>query len=144
MIVTVSTELPIPAATGWELIQKTELLRYVMRGLIAFRGDVPQRWPTEGESVTVRLWFLGVLPAWKHTIRIVRWAGYEGQTSEHGGPVHVWNHSVRFEALGASTCRYTDEIHIEAGALTPIVGGWAHLQYRYRQMRWRGLARVLA
>jgi len=39
---------------------------------------------------------------------------------------------------------YTDEIDIGAGALTPFVWAYAHLLYRYRQWRWRRLARTLA
>ncbi len=39
-----------------------------------------------------------------------------------------------------SRSRYSDVIDIDAGILTPLVWGFAHLFYHYRQMRWRKLA----
>jgi len=54
---------------------------------------------------------------------------------ESGGPVRCWNHRIAIGPDGENTCRYTDEIAIEAGVLTPLVWAYAHLFYRYRQMR---------
>ncbi len=65
-------------------------------------------------------------------------------TAEGGGPVRTWNHRLRFEPTGPSSCRYTDEVEIEAGPLTASVWLFAAIFYRYRQARWRSLTRVLA
>ena len=53
-----------------------------------------------------------------------------------------WRHGIRVEQLSEKSCRYTDEI--EAGRMTPAIRLFVTLFYRYRQTRWRGLARVLA
>ena len=144
MIVRVSTDLPIDAAAGMELLRKPALLRHIMRGLLGFRGDVPDRWPGIGGSVTMRLWFFGVLPAWKHTIHIVEADDTHLKTNEHGGFIRVWNHDARFQPLGPARCLYSDTIEIDAGSLTPLVVAWAHILYRVRQRRWRQLAAVLS
>lgn len=48
------------------------------------------------------------------------------------------------EAVDQVRCHYSDVVDIEAGALTPVVAAFAALFYRYRQRRWRRLARILA
>jgi hypothetical protein len=63
---------------------------------------------------------------------------------EHGGPVSAWNHRLTFQETSPGSCRYTDSVEIHAGLATPTVVLFAHLVYRYRQWRWRALARVLA
>jgi hypothetical protein len=88
--------------------------------------------------------FLGVLPGWTHTLRVERLAEREIASREHGGPVKQWNHTLTFEPTSPSTCRYTDSVEVRAGVATPLVALFAHLIYRYRQARWRALARVLA
>jgi len=63
---------------------------------------------------------------------------------EHGGPVTAWDHRLTFEPTSSTSCRYTDTVAIRAGLLTPTVALYAHFIYRYRQVHWRALARVLA
>lgn len=57
-----------------------------------------------------------------------------------GGMVSVWDHHI-FVAPEGSGTRYTDEVRVEAGLLTPFVVLFTHLLYRYRQYRWRRLVR---
>jgi carbon monoxide dehydrogenase subunit G len=146
VIVRVSTELDIPAELAWQTVKKPETFRYVVRGVLGVRqlDDVPDDWG-EGLTVRVRLLFFHVIPAWKHEIRIVRLdpAAREIHTSEHGGPVRTWNHRIKIEPESERTCRYTDEIEIRAGPLTPSVWLFAQLIFLYRQRRWRKLARNL-
>jgi hypothetical protein len=127
----------------WEAVQDVDTLRYVTRGLLGFRplGPVPAR-ISDGDVIRVRLLFFHVLPAWKHEIRIVRvdQAQRRIETAEHGGGVRTWNHVITVEPAVAGS-RYTDAIEIDAGAMTPLVEGYAKLFYRYRQRRWRRLAR---
>jgi hypothetical protein len=86
-----------------------------------------------------------VIPAWKHEIRIVRVdeAARVIYTNERGGGVRKWNHRITIKPLSDDRCRYTDEIDIGAGPITPLVWAYAHVFYRYRQRRWRKLARRL-
>jgi ligand-binding SRPBCC domain-containing protein len=146
-VVSVSTKLDAPADVVWETLQKTELLLYVMRPLLTVRGDLPKSWREAGQTVRIeRLAFFGVVPLWEHEIRIVRFDDEkrEALTEERGGPVTRWEHRIKVEPLSGVSCRYTDEILLEAGSLTPLVRLFAEIFYRHRQSRWRALARVLA
>ena len=146
VVVSVSTDLEIPADLAWETVKKPETFRYVVRGVMGVRqlDEVPEDWG-EGLTVRVRLVFFHVIPAWKHEIRIVRLdeAAREIYTNERGGGVRRWNHLLTFEPLSEQRCRYTDEIEIGAGPMTPFVWLFAHAMFRYRHIRWRKLARSL-
>lgn len=148
MLVRVSTELEAPAERVWPLLKRTETLRYVTRGLLGIDalggGVLPAAW-RPGEELCVRLRPLHVLPGWLHCITTVAVDDErrEALTNERGGPIKAWRHRLVVEPLPGGRSRYTDEIAIDAGRLTPVVGAFAHLFFRYRQARWRGLARVL-
>jgi ligand-binding SRPBCC domain-containing protein len=146
VLVRVSTRLPVPPELAWDTVKRTDTLRYVTRGLLGFRaeGEIPERL-SEGETYRMRLLFFGVLPAWHHEIHVARLddASHEIRTEERGGPVRDWRHRITVDAEGWGATRYMDEIQIAAGPLTPFVWLYAQLFYRYRQWRWRRLARRL-
>jgi ligand-binding SRPBCC domain-containing protein len=146
VLVRVSTRLPVPPDLAWDTVKRTDTLRYVTRGLLGFRpeGEIPERL-AEGETYRMRLLFFGVLPAWRHEIQVIRLddASHEIRTEEHGGPVRDWRHRITVDAEGWGATRYMDEIEIAAGPLTPLVWLYAHVFYRYRQWRWRRLAKRL-
>ena len=146
MIVQLSTELEAPPDRVWETLKSVDTLRYITRGVLGFRplGPVPDTL-RGGEVVRVRLLFFHVVPAWAHEIRIVS-VDEEArriETREHGGGVKTWNHRLTVEPAGTGRSRYTDRIEIDAGPTTRLVLGYANLFYRYRQWRWRRLARTL-
>ena len=143
MTVTVSTDLPISADQAWGLAQKPALLAYVLKPFLSTRGELPER-VAEGEELSAKLRFLGVLPGWTHTLRIERLVPGEIVSREGGGPVKRWNHRLTFEPLSERSCRYTDAVDVAAGPFTPLVWLFAAFIYRYRHRRWRTLARVLA
>ena len=64
--------------------------------------------------------------------------------SSTSGPVKTWNHTLTFTPIDSGACRYSDRVEIAAGPMTPLVAAFAALIYRYRQARWRRLARILA
>jgi ligand-binding SRPBCC domain-containing protein len=140
--VRVSTELAAPPERVWQMVKKIETLQYVTRGLLGFRplGPIPAELAA-GDVVRIRLLFFHVIPAWTHEIRIVSVdePGRRIETAEGGGAVKIWNHVITVEPAGPGHTRYTDAIEIEAGVLTPLVRGYAHAFYRYRQRRWRRL-----
>ncbi len=65
----------------------------------------------------------------------------EIQTREREPLVRRWDHLVRVRPEGDGHTRYSDEIEIEAGLLTPIVWLFAEVFYRHRQRRWKRLIR---
>lgn len=143
-IARISTELPLPAETAFALAQKPATFSYVVRGLFRVSG-LPERADFgEGDELSGRIWWLGAIPSWRHHLRLVHVGPNELYTNERGGPVRVWNHRLTFTPLGDARCRYTDEIELDAGWQTPFVWLFAQLAFRYRQRRWRALARVLA
>ncbi len=145
MIVTVSTTLPIPAERACALALRPALLAHVLWPWLSVAplAELPDR-IGEGDTISARLRFLGVLPGWTHTLHIEQIGPREIVSREYGGPVSAWNHRLTFEPASGDSCRYTDRVEVQAGALTAAVAVFAHLIYRYRQMRWRALARVLA
>ncbi len=78
-------------------------------------------------------------------MRVIRVAPQERviESREGGGPVHTWNHRIKITPLDEQHCRYLDEVKLKAGLLTPFVWLFAQVFYRYRQARWRRLARTL-
>jgi hypothetical protein len=144
--VRVSTDLESSADRVWAQLKKPETLVYVTRGVLGFRplDDVPDRFE-EGWVIRMRLLFFHFISAWKHEIRVVRIdeQAHEIYTNERGGPIRKWNHLLKVEPRSERRCRYTDAIEIGAGLLTPSVWLYAQLFYRYRQLRWRKLARSL-
>ncbi|MBB4661948.1 hypothetical protein [Conexibacter arvalis] len=167
-VVSVSTDLPLPAERACELAARPALFAFVVRPFLRV-GGLPERFPEppaaapdapaaaeaaappaaaalarSGEAVGGRLWWLGVVPAWTHRLRVVSATATELRTEEGGGPVRRWAHTLVFEPRGASACRYTDRVELDAGLLTPLVWCFAQLLFRWRQARWRALARVIA
>ncbi len=140
----VTTDLPISAECAYELVQTAELFKFVIRPVLRVTGlpDSAGQF-TPGDEIEGRLWWFGVIPSWKHRLRLLRIEPFVVETAEGGGPVKKWNHRLTFEPLTDNSCRYTDHVEIEAGLMTPSVWLFAATFYRYRQARWRSLARVL-
>jgi len=148
MIARISTELEAPADVVWAALKKKVTFLHVTRGMLSFTGS--EGWPDEfeeGQRLSTRMLFFGLVPApWLHELRVLRVddGACEVYSNEGGGPVEVWNHTIRVEPLPGGRSRYTDEIEIQAGRLTLAVWAFAHLFYRYRQARWKGLAHLLS
>lgn len=147
MVVKVHTQLPTSADHAWRVLTKRDTFRRVSSGVFCFTGS--DRWPEglqDGQEIDPRIVFPHVLPAWKHRLLLVHvdQERREVISCERGGFVRLWIHQIRVEPENTVRCRYTDEVRIQAGLLTPAVWAIAHLFYRYRQMRLRRLIRWLA
>lgn len=146
MIARITTDLDSPAEKVWALLKRTQTFQYVTRGMM--RIPEADSWPSEhseGLKLRGRIWFFHFIPGWEHEINVgsVDEDGLQMRTRESGGFVRVWNHLLKVERLSDGRSRYTDEVDIKAGVLTLVVWAFAHLFYRYRQARWRSLARVI-
>lgn len=147
MIARITTELDAPPRKVWALLKRKRTFLYVTRGMVSV--PAARAWPEEqreGLKVRGRLWFFHLVPGWEHEIRVVSVDEdrRELRTKERGGFVEVWNHLLKVESLSEERSRYTDEIEIDAGVSTPVVWAFAHLFYRYRQARWRVLAKAIS
>ncbi|MGD9644581.1 MAG: hypothetical protein AB7U73_02650 [Pirellulales bacterium] len=157
-----STLLDAPADTVWHALKQVDTFRYITRGLM---GVTPAtRWPSDfrvGDVLVGRIWLAHVVPAWNHQIQIVTLDDQRREivTRENGGLLRNCTHRLLVEPLGerenwvdavtgdkpaTGRCRYIDEFDVHAGALTPVAAMIVRAFFRYRQMRWRRLARRLA
>lgn len=146
MIASIQTTLLNSAEKVWQMLLQRDAFLYITRGMLAFKGA--EEWPEvfqEGQVVEARLLFFGLIPAWKHRLRIIRidQEKMELASQEEGGFIRRWNHKKWVEKESEQSCVYTDEIDIDAGLLTFFVWVYAHAFYRYRQRRMRHLVKLL-
>ena len=145
--VAVESVLPASADAVWEAVKSTATLHEVARPLVRFRPcpgtTIPDRWPV-GVPVELRLFLFGVVPLGPHTLLVesVDDTSRTLQTRERG-PRLCWDHRIHVEPDGPECARYSDEVEIDAGPLTPVVAAVARLFFWYRHRRWQALARAL-
>lgn len=145
--VTVATELAAPADVVFAAVATPHAFVHVAKGMLRFpaaeRLDRPWR---IGDELVGWTFLFGVVPFSRHRLRIVSidHPTRTVQSEEWGGPIRAWVHHLQVSPIDDKRCAYQDQIDIDAGGLTPVIVGFAHLFYRYRQHRWRSLARLLA
>jgi hypothetical protein len=142
-----STTLGAPAPVVWNaLVADSGAFRFVTRGLI--RYPAAAGWTeriARGDRLSGVLWLFAVVPISRHTLEVVE-VDEEGRrlvTSEGGGLVRAWRHTISVVPTADRACRYTDRVEIDAGRATPLVLAFARGFYAQRQRRWRTLAVLL-
>ena len=144
---TITSELGAPADVVWAGVQTPHAFVHIANGMVRFPAASRLEGPWEvGQTIVGWTFLLNVIPFSKHHLTVAS-IDHETRTvvsDEHGGLLRSWYHSLHVEPLADGRCRYTDTIDIDAGPLTPIVAGYALVFYRYRQWRWKRLARLLA
>lgn len=145
MRVRLSTILDVPAERVWAAVRQPRLLDHVAHPLQVFQPIDPPVMPAtwaDGRYL-VRPRMFGVVPMGEQWIVIsapeqgpIR---YRLRDNGHGTLVSRWDHFITIEPITADRCRYTDEVEVRAGLLTPFVWAFAQLFYRHRQRRWRAL-----
>lgn len=145
MRVRLSTILDVPAERAWAAARQPRLLDHVAHPLQVFEPIEPPVMPdtwTDGRYL-VRPRMFGVVPMGTQWIVISTLERgpdrYCLRDDGHGSLVSRWDHLITIEPITAGRCRYTDEVEVRAGPLTPFVWAFAHLFYRHRQRRWRAL-----
>ena len=144
MRVRITTHFSCTEEELWEKIIQPASLQFVASPVLSFKpldeNALPDEWQVD-TPYRLRLQFLGFIPLGEHTIRLAE-MNRETNTihsRESGQLATVWNHDISFRETEPGTVRYTDEIEIRAGWLTPAVALFAHLFYRHRQRRWKVL-----
>ena len=146
MIATIQTYFETSADTAWKIVKKKDTFLFITHGFLGFMGA--RNWPEtfhEGLEIDTRFIFFHILPAWKHKLRVVKIDDFNKElySNENGGLIKNWNHLIKIVPATDQRCKYTDQIEIKAGLLTPVVWAYAHVFYRYRQYRWKKLIRRL-
>ena len=146
MIATIQTYFNTSTEKAWNTLKKKDTFLFITHGFLGFIGS--KNWPEEfyeGQEIDTRFVFFHIFPAWKHYLRVVRLDNNRKElySNEKGGPIKIWNHLIKIEPEKDQKCKYTDQIEIKAGLLTPFVWGYAHVFYRYRQHRWKKLIQKL-
>lgn len=146
MTARITTTLPCTAAELWRHIADTRSLVHVCRPVLGFvRADgreLSGPWEV-GLPYELKLRFLMVVPMGRHVIRLETVDPGRNLiiSRENGLLARVWNHTITFEEVSPGRLRYTDEIEIRAGLLTPAIWLFAQLFYRHRQRRWKQVVR---
>jgi hypothetical protein len=142
----ITTTFDATAEQLWDAISRPASLRFVSAPLLHFEplvpGELDGDWVV-GKTYALRLYLFGFLPAGEHRITLAtidREANLI-ESKESGALAPVWNHTIRFHAIGAGRLQYTDDIEIQAGLRTGVIWAFAHLFYRHRQRRWKRLLR---
>jgi hypothetical protein len=149
MRVFLQSTLPCSADQAWAAVQTSALLEEICAPLIYFAADngeqIPERWTSQTPN-RLRPKMFGVLPLATRTLNWERidHEKREIQTREYDAMIRRWDHRIHVEPAGDDQCRYTDDIQIQAGVLTPLVWLWAQWFYRHRRKRWRQVAQRLA
>jgi hypothetical protein len=148
MHVDVSTVVPAEPDRVRAEVMTPRLLRHVSWPLIIFTpvhpAELPPTW--EAGDYRVRMRALWLVPLGEQTISISFPEAGVGEfvvrDDGSGRVARRWDHLIHIRATadGRSTL-YRDRVRIEAGLLTVPVRAFANLLYRWRQLRWRRLAR---
>lgn len=149
MLVNISTKLNCTPEQAWKEVQTSRLLHYVTSPLLTFKPIVPAKLPelwTEG-TYQVGLWIFGLIPFGKHSIVITvedadpRGQIYQIRDNGYGDLISTWDHRITIQAGEDGKTLYSDSAEIKAGVLTFLIWLYEQLFYRYRQSRWRKLAK---
>jgi hypothetical protein len=139
------TILDAPVDAVWSAIVQPSTMLYVLRGIFGFPCLSGRVAPVaEGESGSGWAMFCHVIPfaRWTITVVTVDETGHRIATSERGGVIRRWDHTLTVEAVGGGRSRYTDTVEVDAGALTGPARRIVDWIFAYRQMRLRRLTRL--
>jgi len=149
MRVFVRSLLPCDPQDAWAEVKRSSLLLEVARPFVIIRPakgeSFPEQWRV-GETICCRSYMFGVVPL---GTRMVSFDTIDNQareihTREADPLVRSWNHVIRVEVADGGSTRYSDDVEIDAGWLTPVVWLFAQCFYRHRQRRWKTVANRLS
>jgi len=125
----------------WYNLIKPASLQFVASPILTFDllnyKSRPEQWQIN-TPYRFRIRLFGIIPLGEHTIRLTQINSKTKtiRSRESGRLATVWNHDITFHKTDQDRVRYTDNIEIRAGLLTPAIWLFAHLFYRHRQRRW--------
>ncbi|MEL7042703.1 MAG: hypothetical protein AAGL90_14345 [Pseudomonadota bacterium] len=142
----ISTVLNADPRIVCEHLERSELLRYVTKGVLKFKPIDPPEFPEvwQAGSYKASIYWKGFLPVGWQVIRIetqpMRGETWSLRDNGYGWLIKTWDHIIE-TTPHEEGCLYTDRIRIEADMLTPFVALFAGRFYRHRQKRWQRLVK---
>lgn len=147
-----STHIELMPKTVWAEVQTADLLQHIAWPLVHFipLDDAAFDRFQPGGRYQVKLRLFGMIPFGTQWIVT---SLHEADDSEwpkrlrdngHSALIAKWDHWITVAPDPNGGTRYSDEVEVSAGALTPFVWAFAQIFYWHRQRRWRGLAKSLA
>ncbi|GAA4465034.1 hypothetical protein GCM10023189_45130 [Nibrella saemangeumensis] len=147
MTITLSSYLAISAEVAFDRVKRPALLHYIGYPLIHFVPSTPfpSVWQ-EGEYET-QMNLLGLIPLGRQLIRIelptpATDGSFRVRDNGQGQLARTWDHWITINPVDTNRCRYTDQVSVQAGLLTPLVWLFALGFYSWRQYRWKRLVRL--
>ena len=139
----ISEDYPVNIETLWNDILDPQALADSMKGRVTYIG-LPSEPVFEGQVVNIRLKYWGWLPlgAWRIEVTRVDNENYILETREGGGVFKSYHHRLELVATGDESCRYTDNLTVDAGIFTPLAAPNVPSIYRERHRQRR--ARLVA
>lgn len=146
-----STHIALKPEAVWAEVQTAGLLQHIAWPLVHFipLDDAAFESFQPGGRYQVELRLFGMIPfgtQWivssLHEADGTQWPerlrddGYSALISK-------WDHWITVAPDKDGGTRYSDEVEVSAGALTPFIWAFAQIFYWHRQRRWRGLAKSL-
>jgi len=151
MKVSRSTIIDLPPEVVWSEVQTARILIHIAWPLMRFVpvGDEPLENFKSGGRYLVKLRLFGMLPFGKqwivtsvHDPKTVEWPK---RLRDNGSSALIdkWDHWITVTPNAEGGTRYSDDVEISAGIMTPVIWAFAWVFYWHRQKRWRGLAKTL-
>ncbi len=147
--VRIRTKIAAPTERVWAEVQTPRLFLHITAPLVRFApvsGEIPAEF--EEGRFDVKLKLFGVVPMGEQAIVVTKHVGQEDgalvwkiRDNGFSRMIPKWDHWIVLRRTGPAETLYEDDVTIEAGLLTPFIWAFAALFYRWRQHRWRGLAR---
>ncbi len=141
----ITSEFNASADEVWGRVKRTSTFIYISSGLLSFANaeSFPEEWETD-KTLAADIRFFGFIPGGTHYIQFkaIDDVAMRLNTEEWSGMISSWNHVITVEPLDGGRCRYTDDVEMHAGIMTPLVWLFSQLLYRYRQRRWHSLLRA--
>ena len=132
----------LAAQALWRNVVRYDALEAMMSGKLV-RVKCPDGEERVGHDVPLVFLLFGVAPVGRWRFKVVARDDdrFRLRSEESGTGVRRWAHEVAIERIDDNSCRLTDTIEIDAGALTPLVAWFARREYERRhRLRTRMLA----
>ncbi|MEO1173868.1 MAG: hypothetical protein AAFX94_17745 [Myxococcota bacterium] len=147
MRVKIRTNLPAPSERVRELVIKPATLFYISSPILRFRAQEPPPETFETMTYVFSMFAFGFIPLGRQAVVVERPASHPEASdgawilrdNGHGQLVQRWDHYIFISDGENETTDYTDFVDVDASWLTPLIAGFAHVFYRWRQHRWRRL-----